>query len=160
MRRSFRISSVVLACAGAVSAAGATAAAAAPASAAAPAACATTQTIEISSLAFQPPAVAPGQSSEAVLTAVNCTAQTQQASAEWLGRFVGPAPGIPTGCPAIDPIVFSMTFPPHGVLTDGVGYLVPGSCTATELVVTVEIIQQGRVVTQRSAQLAIEQPLH
>ena len=115
----------------------------------------TSQTIAITGLAFQPPAVAPGQTSQATLSAVNCTGVTQQASAEWLGRFVGTAPGIPAGCPAIDPLLLQMNFPPHGQLTGTVGYLVPGSCTATGLVVTVEILQSGKVVAQRSAELTI-----
>jgi hypothetical protein len=124
-----------------------------------PAACAvSSQTIQITGLVFQPPAVAPGQTSQAILSAVNCTALSQQASAEWLGRFVGSAPGIPTGCPVIDPLVQSMNFPPHGQLTRTVGYLVPGSCTATGLVVTAEILQNGKVVAQRSVELTIVRP--
>lgn len=124
----------------------------------APACAVGTQTIQITGLAFHPPAVAPGQTSQAVLSAVNCTGVAQQASAEWLGRFVGSAPGIPAGCPVIDPLVLPLNFPPHGQLTSTVGYLVPGSCSATGLVVTVEILQNGKVVSQRSAELAILHP--
>jgi len=124
-----------------------------------PRACAvSSQTIQITGLVFQPPTVAPGQTSQATVSAVNCTAVSQQASAEWLGRFVGSAPGIPAGCPVLDPLLQPMNFPPRGRLTGTVGYLVPGSCTATGLVVTVEILQNGTVVTQRSAQLTIVRP--
>jgi hypothetical protein len=116
------------------------------------------QTIQITSLAFQPRTVFPGQTSQATLSAVNCTGVAQQASAEWLGRFVGSVTGIPPGCPAIDPFLQPMNFPPLGQLTTTVGYLVPGSCTATGLVVTVEILQNGKVVTQGSAELGIVRP--
>ena len=85
---------------------------------------------------------------------MHCTDVAQQASAEWLGRFVGSAP-IPPGCPVIDPLLQSLNFPQHGQLTSSVGYLVPFSCTATALVVTVEILQNGKVVTQASATLRI-----
>jgi hypothetical protein len=116
-------------------AAGGTAAAAAPAQA-----CAVSTVIEITSFAFSPPAVTPGNSSTATLTALNCTDQTQQTSETWSGRFTGPSSsGIPAGCPAIDPIAFGVTFPPDGTASRSVGYLVPASCTASELVVTADI---------------------
>lgn len=120
--------------------------------------CASAQIVLLDDLAFQPQAVSPGQMSRATLSAVNCTAQPQQTAAEWLGRFVGSSPGIPPGCPAYDPLVLAMNFPAHGRLDGSVGYLVPGPCTAAGLVVTVKILQNGTVVAQRSAQLAIEQP--
>jgi hypothetical protein len=157
MRRFVWIVSAVVAlgCASTVASATATAA---PAPAVAGACAVSSQTIQITSLVFQPPAVPPGRTSQAIVSAVNCTAVSQQASAEWLGRFVGSAPGVPTGCPVIDPLLQPMNFPPHGRLTGTVGYLVPGSCTATGLVVTVEILQNGKVVTQRSAELTIVRP--
>ena len=113
------------------------------------------QTIQITGLAFQPRTVFPGQTSQATLSAVNCTNVAQQASAEWLGRFVGTVAGIPPGCPVIDPFLQSLNFPPLGQLTTTTGYLVPPSCTATGLVVTVEILQNGKIVTQASATLRI-----
>jgi hypothetical protein len=163
VRRFRRTASAALACAAALAGTTATAAAASTAAAAhVPAVtgkvCTTTQTIQITNLFFQPPAVAPGHSSQAILSAVNCTALPQSASAQWAGRFVGPTPGIPAGCPVIDPIALPMSFPPNGQLTSTIGYLVPASCTATSLVVTVTISQQGTVVAQRSARLAIIQP--
>ena len=148
MRRFVWIMSAVVAlgCASTVASATATAA---------PSTCVVSaQPIQITGLVFQPPVVAAGQTSQAVLSAVNCTDVAQQASAEWLGRFVGSAP-IPPGCPVIDPLLQSLNFPPHGQLTSSVGYLVPFSCTATALVVTVEILQNGKVVTQASATLRI-----
>jgi hypothetical protein len=150
MRRFVWIVSAVVAlgCASTVAAATATAAPAVTST------CVSSQPIQITSLVFQPPVVAAGQTSQAILSAVNCTDVAQQASAEWLGRFVGSSP-IPPGCPVIDPILLPLNFPPHGQLTSSVGYLVPFSCTATELVVTVEILQNGKVVTQASAILRI-----
>lgn len=159
MRRFIRTVSVVLACLAACLAAG-TAASAAQAltSAATPAACATTQTIQISSLVFQPPSVAPGGTSQAIATLLNCTAVTQKAATQWAGRFVNASTSFPPGCPVIDPIQIPVTLAPHATASATVGYLVPGSCTATALIVTVEVLQNGTVVAQRSAQLQIIQP--
>ena len=120
--------------------------------------CSTTQTIQITGLAFQPSAVHPGQTSTATAKLANCTAQTQQASVQWYGRFVS-ASGttFPPGCPALDPVAFSVTLAPFGSASSSLGYLVPASCTANGLVVTVSVIQQGKVVAQRSAELIIQQ---
>jgi hypothetical protein len=108
--------------------------------AAAPAqACAVTSVIEITHFAFNPPAIPPGQSATATLTAQNCTNQAQQTSEIWSGRFTGPSGGIPPGCPAIDPISIGVNFPPHGAVSKSVTYAVPLSCTATQLIVTANI---------------------
>ena len=58
----------------------------------------------------------------------------------------------------IDPIALSMTFAPFAQLTASVGYVVPASCTANDLRVTVQIYKQGALLTQRSADLTIIQP--
>jgi hypothetical protein len=106
-------------------------------------ACPTPGVIEITSFAFNPSAVTPGGSSTATLTAQNCTAQTVQASETWSGQFAGPSTGTPgsppPGCPVIDPVALAVTFPPNGSVTSSVGYSVPSSCTATQLIVTVDI---------------------
>lgn len=154
MRRSTRIASTVLTCAAAVSAVAT--APAAQASTATSSLCSTSQTLTISSLAFQPPAIFPGQNSVLTATIVNCSALPQQASVEWLGHYVGSTTGQPLGCPVIDPLLESLSMSPGSVAMSSVDYLVPGGCTASELVVTVEILQQGQVVAQRSAQLGIE----
>ncbi len=122
-------------------------------------ACATSTVIEIESFAFHPAAVAPGGTSTATLTALNCTGQTQQTSEIWSGRFTGPAGGIPQGCPAIDPIALPVSFPPDGTVSTHVSYLVPPSCTASELVVTVDIDGQGRVLAHGTAVLRIISPV-
>lgn len=120
--------------------------------------CASTQAIQIDALAFQPQFVSPGQASQATLSAENCTAQPQSAGAQWYARFIGPSGAIPPGCLAYDPLVLPMNLPAGGRLDSTVRYWVPGSCTAGELLLTVKIIQNGTVVAQRGAQLAIEQP--
>ena len=154
VRRSVRTASVVLACAAAISAAGTTAAVAqTPARGTA---CSTSQPLQITGLSFQPPAVFPGQTSTATVTVLNCTGQSQKAGAQWMGRWVGTSPGLPAGCPVIDPVILQMSFAPHAQSSSSLGYLVPGSCTASALVVTVEVIQNGTVVAERSAQLVIE----
>ncbi len=161
MRRFHRAASVAVACLSALAAAGtATAATAANTTAigtTAPSVCSISLPIQIRSLAFQPPAVAPGQSAQAVLAAWNCTAVPQNAYAQWNGRFVSAVPGtgIPAGCPAIDPLLVPMNFPARGMLTTSIGYSVPASCTASELIVGVQIRVAGVVVAQASATLDI-----
>lgn len=157
MRRFIRTVSVVLACLAASPAVG-TAAGAAQARATAGAVCSTSQTIEITSLAFNPPAVAPGGTSQAIASLQNCTPLQQQASAEWLGRWVSASGGFPSGCPAIDPLLLQVNFAPFGQATASVGYLVPPACTASALEVTVRVIQNGVVIAQRSADLVILRP--
>lgn len=160
MRRSALVASVVLTCATVVSSVGAAAANASAAQVPATAAawCSSAQTIQISSLTFQPPAVRPGQISAATASVVNCTAQTQQASVQWYGHFVSSTgTTIPAGCPALDPVGFPLTLAPFSSASSSLRYLVPSSCTANGLVVTVSVIQQGKVVAQRSAELIIEQ---
>ena len=119
-------------------------------------ACAVTTVIEITHFAFSPPAIPAGQMSTATLTALNCTAQRQQTSETWSGRFAGPGGGIPPGCPAIDPISLGANFPAHGSVSTSVGYSVPLSCAATQLIVTVDINgDNGVLLAQGTAVLEI-----
>jgi hypothetical protein len=112
--------------------------------------------IEITHFAFNPPAIPPGRSSAASLTALNCTDQTQTTNETWFGRFVGPTGGIPSGCPVIDPIAFKTVFPPHGTASTSVTYIVPLSCTATQLIVTADIDgKNGILLAQGTAVLEI-----
>ena len=48
-----------------------------------------------------------------------------------------------------------MSFAPHGPFRSGVRYLVPATCTATQLQVTVEIEQGGTVLAEATADLTI-----
>lgn len=131
--------------------AGGSSASAAPAG---PAAC--TGTVRITSLAFAPSTVPPGQSSTATLHARNCTSQTQQTTTTWFGQFIGSGVGIPTGCAAIDPLPRPATFTPHGTVTLSTTYLVFASCTATSLRLTVQITGSGGVLlATASTSLAI-----
>jgi hypothetical protein len=119
------------------------------ASAAPAQACAVSTVIEITNFSFNPSAVPPGKSSTATLSTVNCTNQPQQTSEIWSGRFVGTSTGIPPGCPVIDPIAIGVNYPPLGFESTSVGYLVPQSCTATQLIVTVTIDGNNGVVLAR-----------
>lgn len=159
MRRSTRTASVILACTAALGAVGGTATAAQASAATSPLCSTSSQTLEIAYLAFQPPAISPGQSSVLTGTIINCSNVQQTAGVEWLAHFVGFTAGQPAGCPVIDPLLESVTLAPGSVATGNVAYTVPGGCTATELVATVEIIQGGTIVSSRTADLAIEQPL-
>jgi|HubBroStandDraft_1064217.scaffolds.fasta_scaffold19322_2 hypothetical protein len=119
-------------------------------------ACAVSTVIEVTNFAFNPSAIPPGQSSTATLTALNCTDQSQQTSEIWSGRYVDPSGTIPPGCPAIDPIAFGVTFPPLGAVSTSVGYSVPLSCTATQLMVTADIYgTNGVLLAQGTALLQI-----
>lgn len=111
--------------------------------------------VHITHLAFNPAAVTPGETSTASLTAVNCTGTAQQTTATWFGSFLGASTGIPSGCPAIDPLPQQATFSPYGTYKSSVGYLVPASCTADELAVTVQLAQDGTVLATKTADLAI-----
>lgn len=111
--------------------------------------------VQITRLAFSPSSVSPGDSSTADLTARNCTSASQQTTATWFGRFVGASAGIPTGCPVLDPLPQPATFGPNGTFRSSVGYLVPASCTASQLQITVQIQQSGTILAQQSANLAI-----
>jgi hypothetical protein len=126
-------------------------AAAGPAPARSAAAC----TVRISSLTFDPAAVSPGRSSTAQLVARNCTRRQVSALATWSARFVGPDGGFPAGCPVIDPLALPVTLAPHARAASSVGYLVPASCTAASLHLTVRISSGATVLAERSADLII-----
>ncbi|HEY4455919.1 MAG TPA: hypothetical protein VGN81_16525 [Pseudonocardiaceae bacterium] len=113
--------------------------------------------VQITRFAFNPSSVSPGDSSTANLSARNCTSASQQTTATWFGRFIGASTGIPTGCPVLDPLPQPATFAPYGTFHSSVGYLVPASCTASQLQITVQIQQSGTVLAQQSTNLAITQ---
>ena len=128
---------------------------------ASPSACSVSSAvIQITHFAFNPPAVAPGQSSTATLTAVNCTNHTQQTNEILSGQWVGPSAGTPpTGCPIIDPVALPVTFPPNGTISTSTTYTVPASCTATQLIVTVDIDgNNGVLLAHGTAVLQIIRP--
>jgi Cellulose binding domain len=129
-----------------------------------PATCTGTDAIQVTQFTFTPPSVTAGQSSTANLTAVNCTAQTIQASALWYGRYQVPGnPNIPPGCPAIDPLDFQVTIAPGGQYTQAFPYFSTFTqCTATQLLATVLIEGSGVTYAQATATLninTVQQPV-
>jgi hypothetical protein len=115
-------------------------------------------TIEITRMAFRPSTVFPGQSSTVHVAAVNCSNQSRQTTLTWFGRYAGTGPGIPPGCPAIDPLPEPANFTPHGSFTAKLTYLVLTGCTATSLQSTVEFSAGGAILAERSARLTITRP--
>lgn len=114
--------------------------------------------IQITQLAFDSATVLRGQTATAHLVARNCTAQTVTTSLTWAGRFIGSSPGIPAGCPAIDPIAKQVTFAPRGKDTDSLGYLIFPGCTATALSTTTTFSSGGTILAQATAQVTITGP--
>jgi hypothetical protein len=139
---------------------GLTVTAASGTAAASPSACPVSAVIEITSFAFNPPAVVPGRSSTATLTAVNCTGQSQQTSETWSGQWTGPSTGTPpAGCPVIDPVALPVTFPPNGTVSTSITYSVPSACSATKLTVTSDIYgNNGVLLAHGTAVLQIIRP--
>ena len=80
-----------------------------------------------------------GQTSTLTLVAQNCTGQTLPGQTIWFGQYTWPGPGVPPGCPAIDPALIPYTLGPAAVTTTAAqdGDTIPG-CLATGLQVTVE----------------------
>jgi hypothetical protein len=111
---------------------GGTAGMANAASAAAPAAC--TGTVQVTSFVFSPASVSVGKGSTATMTLQNCTATSQSVQGIWYGRYTAPGvSGIPSGCPAIDPLVLNTTLAPNGTGTQSLGYTTIAGCQATGL---------------------------
>ncbi|MEV6010506.1 hypothetical protein AB0M29_27275 [Streptomyces sp. NPDC051976] len=151
-----RLSALLAAAAGAtVLLAGGPVAAAAPAAVTAPPATCS-GVVRINSLAFSPAQVAPGQTSQAALTATNCTGVTQAVTETWTARWGADASGgVPQGCPILDPFLRSVSFAPYTRVTTSTGYLVLSGCTADRLTVTVTLRQGTTLLGQRSADLVI-----
>jgi hypothetical protein len=112
--------------------------------------------VSITALGFHPPRVAPGGSSVVRLRALNCTPETQHATLTWVGQFIGPTPGIPSGCPAIDPLAQPANFKPGGTFSAHVGFVVFASCTATALSETARLTgAHGTLLAEKTADLLI-----
>jgi len=56
-----------------------------------------TPPVQITDLAFDPPEVTAGDATTATLVVQNCSPDPEPVTATWLGRFIGPASGIPAG---------------------------------------------------------------
>jgi hypothetical protein len=112
--------------------------------------------LRVNSFAFTPWAVGIGQSSSAALSVTNCTWGTQTVIETWTGHFSSNIdPGIPPGCPALDPLPRSVTLAPHEQVTTSTTYNVFPWCTASHLTVTVTISQGSTELARTSADLTI-----
>jgi hypothetical protein len=120
------------------------------------AACTGTGAAEIVSLTFNPPAIAPGDTVQATVTAQNCTAAAETAGVQWYGRFTGPGGGIPAGCIAMDPLITPLTLPAGGTNSATLTFRTFASCAATGLEVNVQIrAESGTVADTRTATVPI-----
>jgi hypothetical protein len=119
-------------------------------------ACARHAVVRVKSFGFRPASVRPGGASTATVTAVNCTGRVQQGVEAWFAQFTRPGGGLPPGCPVMDPFLVPVRFPPHRAVSTGAGYQVWSSCTASRLIVTVDIDRQdGTVLATATASLKI-----
>jgi hypothetical protein len=115
-----------------------------------------TGTLRVTKFAFSPSRVAPGQSSTARLTALDCTSSSEQASLTWLGRFSGSGGGIAAGCPVIDPLAQAADFAAHATFSAQIEYSIPSGCDAVALVVTARFSGGGgAVLASKSASLSV-----
>jgi hypothetical protein len=112
--------------------------------------------VRIRAFAFTPPHVLPGQPSAATLTVKNCTAISQPVTETWYGHFSSSAPGIPAGCPVLDPFLRPVALAAGAQQSTTTTYQTFPSCTATQLAITVTIAgQNGTVLAQQTADLQI-----
>ncbi|WP_225846625.1 hypothetical protein [Streptomyces sp. HPF1205] len=126
----------------------------------APAACASVGGVAVGPLTLTPPEVRPGQFSTASLPLTDCGDTPQTVGVMSYGIWLSAAStGIPAGCPAIDPLVRQVVLAPHQTVSTATTYLVPASCTADVLRVTMQISgQDGTLLARRTADLVIDQP--
>ena len=116
-------------------------------------------TVQVTSFTFDPSTVSPDERSTATLTVQNCTSTAVSVSGTWFGRFTAPGvTGIPTGCPAIDPIVRQSNIAPNGTATQTLTYSTFAQCTASELDAVVNLSVGGTTVGSFTAPLTIVQP--
>jgi hypothetical protein len=112
----------------------------------------------ITSFAWQPSDVAPGDSPTAAVTARNCKHGELNTSIEWIGQYSGTGNGLPDGCPVIDPVVTNLTLPSKGSASDQLVFNILSGCTATGLTETVQLSANGTVLATANATLTITQP--
>jgi hypothetical protein len=117
-------------------------------------------TVQIDSLDFSPTTALPGQTVTARVVARNCTAEPQSAALMIVAQFLGATPGIPAGCPVLDPLPpRTVAFPAGGSSLSSQSYLIFVGCTATALRVTARYTDSsGAVLATRSADLPIVAP--
>lgn len=116
---------------------------------AAPVGC--TGTVQTTTLAFNPPAISPGQSSTLTLTVQNCTDQPQQVTGYVLPTY----PGSAVPCGANDPYPLQMSLTPGGNYTTSIRWDIFSGCKASALHVTVMINGANGSTPAGSADLVI-----
>lgn len=124
-------------------------------------ACGTDTGFTVDRLDFSPVAVAPGQLSTATLVLRNCTGQTVTGSTTWVPRLTWSGPGLPPGCPVLDPVGFPYSIAPGATATMTLQLGDPvASCLATGLLLTVDVYETGvtNPVYIAQANLGIIQP--
>jgi cellulase/cellobiase CelA1 len=125
----------------------------APAHAADPAC---TGTVQITSMTWSPPQVTPGQRSTLTIVAQNCTDTPQKVSFFSYQQFLGSGPGVPPGCPIVEPLPASpVTIEDGGTFTVTSEYNTYGGCAATRLLVTAQFTLGSTLLDARSANLEI-----
>jgi hypothetical protein len=107
-------------------------------------------------LDFSPAAVAPGQLSTATLVLQNCTGQAVTGSTTWASRLTWSGPGLPPGCPALDPVGFPYSIAPGATATVTLRLGDPvASCPADDLLLTVNVYETGVTNPVHIAQAAL-----
>ncbi|MFG1903160.1 cellulose binding domain-containing protein [Micromonospora carbonacea] len=125
----------------------------APAQAADPAC---TGTVRITSMTWSPPQIMPGQGSTLTVVAQNCTDTPQQASFFSYQQFLGSGPGVPPGCPIVEPLpARPVTIEAGGTFTATSRYNTYAGCTATRLLVTAQFTLGSTLLDAGSANLEI-----
>ena len=112
-------------------------------------------------LDFSPVAVLAGQLSTATLVLQNCTGQAVTGSTTWVSRLTWSGPGLPPGCPVLDPVGFPYSIAPGATATVTLQLGDPvASCLATGLLLTVNVYETGvtNPVYVAQANLGIIQP--
>ena len=117
-----------------------------------------TGTVQITSMTFNPPTVAAGQSSTVTVVAQNCTSQPIQAGVTFYARFLDAPGGFPSGCVVYDPFVRPVTIPANGQVSTGVSYSTYAGCTAIALRASVTIAVGGTTLASQDATLNIIGP--
>jgi len=112
--------------------------------------------VRITAMSFHPRRVVRGGTSTVRVQAWNCTKQTQPAMLTWIGQFVGPSPGLPAGCPVVDPVAQSVDVAPHARFNAGLGFTVFSTCAATSLSETARFTDvTGTVLAERTVSLIV-----
>jgi hypothetical protein len=118
--------------------------------------CTGTSPLQITSMTWSPPQVTAGQPSTLTIVVQNCTDTTQQGWYSINREFLGSGPGVPPGCPTVEPSPPSLFgLAPRGTYRLGFSYDTYADCTATRLLGTVKITNGNTLLDEESANLEI-----